>query len=710
MFFNQRRVRGGARKSLTAKLDYTRLEARELLAVAGFRDGHLAITLFNEGDRVVVDTVGDLVTINENPMIGGQKVAAADVRTLSVKGVASRLDQHVVFRGHFTLNNSNLENLYAAHVTSVTFAGNYDVSNQLAIVLSGSEPGGQITDSLGGMRPGRIQVGGWSWLNAGSHPISLKNMNHRFDGPVHLFSSNVDNGVVLNGSGDITLNTSMVQGNLQMATGGQINNGVDASIEIGARGIFEAGSVILGTTATDTFRAGSLTFNTQGLFRVTQNNDVHITGNSTAGTAWINSLGKVATTTDASFSTTAFAAFYGAAGIELGTQENSSISFGSLTVNSPQHVRVSHEGPLLFGGNSQVASLTVTSQGLVNNSTTARLNISGDLFVTAPAISLGRQLGSEFNSGRVRFQSTGPVELSQQSSLTFFGKNSSMNLLATSLGAVTTDPATILLTEGFAAFFGSAGIDLGRSENTTIQVGGLTLNSPQQAYVNIAGDVMFVGDGSVANLVLTATGHIGNGSQTRVNVTQNASLQGISINLGNQFSDTVTFGRVNFSASENVMIHQDNRMVLFGDNVAQNATLRSAGNILDAAMTHTVIHGLLDVEGNIINLGTAADESLSVQRLRFNSADNTNIKTISSVQFTGDSFAGNRLIFNAAGDITDLAPSHVRVANRVDLTAENIILGGALDRCFEIFGEDPLSRLVLNTPAGGIQNVVLSDC
>ena len=705
----QRRQRQSKNSS---QCNYWTLEPRNLLAVVTtFQDGHLAVTLFADGDHASIDVVDGFVTVNDQFPAKGLSVPASEVSILSVKGSAFRTNQTVNFRGEFSeLNSSMLDSLFAVDVSSVIFSGNYHVSNHAVVLLSRIESGGEITDGRFDGPLGKLRVDGFTWLNAGEGSISLKNPQHDFGGEVFLWSKGNTNQVTITDANDLRLAQTNIEGNFRVHAGGSISNSVNAAISIGGNAQIFAAAVEMGTNPTDSFSTQSLTFITKERFRVNQINDVMITGKNSAGSAWITTVGSIKTAPDTRFSTVGFAALYGGTGIELGLPSNNIMTFGSLTVNSPQQVVIDHDGPLQFAGNSSVDSLILSSTGRINNTPNARLNVNGDLSLDAPEIRLGVHAADFFQAGRINFQAIDHVELRPKNSLVFWGENFAGTLLATSPGMISTAPQAVLDVQGFAAFFGQNGIQLGTNSGNSIRSGGLTLNSPLAVVANLEGDVRFVGNSSVSQLTVNTTGDIRNGIQANLAVANDATFHANGITLGSEFNDSITLGRTHFSAASDVDIHQENRIVLFGNNQANNLKLASMFDVLDAPGTNTQVNGLFHVSGALINLATRDDETLNFGELTFNSSGNTNIRSNGPIRLIGQSYAGNRLILQAAGDITDLPTSTVMVVNRVDLTADNIVLGGALDRCFEIMGDDPTARLTLNTPHGGIRDVTLENC
>ncbi|MEM6602239.1 MAG: hypothetical protein AAF649_12725, partial [Verrucomicrobiota bacterium] len=218
--------------------------------------------------------------------------------------------------------------------------------------------------------------------------------------------------------------------------------------------------------------------------------------------------------------------------------------------------------------------------------------------------------------------------------------------------------------------------------------------------VDTAGDVAFTGNVSVGSLNIDTSANGGAGAAITddagitLSVTNNASLSGTSITLGDDATDTTNFGTLTFNGTGAVAIAEDSATVLTGTNTALSLDLDSSAGITDAVATSLTVTNNADFNGTSITLGDDAGDTTNFGTLTFNSAGAVTITEDSAMSLTGNntgaattlsSSAGvnlagsvtvNSLEVNAAGGaVTDTSGVTIAVSGFANLNGTSITIG-----------------------------------
>src|SRR5207245_2258934 len=121
------------------------------------------------------------------------------------------------------------------------------------------------------------------------------------------------------------------------------------------------------------------------------------------------------------------------------------------------------------------------------------------------AVNLGNQAGDNMQFGALMFNSTGSINISQDSATSVTGTNTADSLVLSSTGTITNTAAASLTVANNAHVSGTA-LTLGDQAGDTMNVGSLTFASPGTVSIAEDSDMQLAGAGTGAVVDLNAAG------------------------------------------------------------------------------------------------------------------------------------------------------------------------------------------------------------
>lgn len=686
---------GGTNQQVTLNGNYSNAAGRSIQSVAasGIRSfnvngnyqlsGNLNVNLDEGGGQVSQGTASQL-------RVGGSTIINANSNAITL------LNANNDFVGNVSVSTS-VGDIGIADANNISFS-NISTTGDLT-----ANAGGNIADPAGSS----ISVGGITRFNAtnvvlGDNTGDLVNFNA-------ISSTTTQDFILTEDSATTLLNVSAR--NLTVNASGGIFDGRRTDIDVSEQATFNAATAIrIGENGTDTFNAGSINFNAGGHVHIWENTGIIFTGDNTATSITAISEANIADNATATINITNIAHFEGA-NITLGDtatdQYNSGslefISYGdlNLTENSDTHIiETKNEAQRLF----------LTSEGAITDAATAKVNVELFSQFTANSVNLGESDTDEFNSGSIGFNTTGAFNISEDSATNIAGFNSANSTSITSSGAITNiftgvnGNGTNIDIATLASFEGSS-ITLGEEANDSVNFGALQLNSSGVATVTEDSATHLTQSSQVQALNLTSAGAVTDALTSSINVTEVASVEGTSIRWGENTGDQVNAGSFTLNSNGAVEINEDSSLNLTGINTADSLTLIASGNITDSLNAQTRVTNLLSVSGGLINLGSESTDIVQMGQLEFNSTANTFITADTGFEITGNNRAGNLLILESQGSITDSPTAETIAQNGATFTATDVIIGDLATDCFDIL--NGVGPAVISS---GTSNVILGGC
>ncbi|MEM7453065.1 MAG: hypothetical protein AAF456_01805 [Planctomycetota bacterium] len=497
---------------------------------------------------------------------------------------------------------------------------------------------------------------------------------------------------------------------------GGIFDGRSTSLVVDGNAEFRADRIRIGEHISDTFTAGSITFDSTGHVDFFEDDSTHIVGTNTARTLDITSQGDLTDSPDTTIAVQ-FGAGLEADNIYLGDSADDSLTLGSFYFHSDGDLFLNSESDIrIVDSKNQAGTLHLNAIGSITDADDASVTVNGTAWLVATdEITIGDTLQDDFNAGAIQWSSGQRALIHEDSDTTLINEFSEITASPaadiSSAGLINNMPGLRLNIAGTASFTGTD-IFLGIPEVDSINFGSLTVNTPGgtgEARVIENSDTILTGASLVRRLELTSDGTIADSDIAETFVTGLARFTADAITLG----DTSSFnsGTLNIDSPGNVFVNEGSDIVLSGTSRANSLTLNASGNLLDAADAQTYVEFLLDVSGNLINLGVGETDFLSFSSLTFRSTGNTNIVQdafagLSGLTLVGNSLAGDKLILESTGDILDDDEAETVAVNQANFTGMDVIIGDSDLDCFEVMlGGD--ANVFVN--AGGEESVT-SGC
>lgn len=216
----------------------------------------------------------------------------------------------------------------------------------------------------------------------------------------------------------------------------------------------------------------------------------------------------------------------------------------------------------IVGLNVANGNATITAGGNLTNDTAAVIGVNSNASLTAPAITLGDQFGDSVNFGSLTFVATGLVNIAEDSATQLTGNSSAAALLLDSTAAITNTTSASVSVAG-NAFVQGTSVTLGNQAGDSINFGSLTFSSTGATSIAEDSSTQLSGDSTASALTLSSTGAITNAAAATVAVTNNATFNSTSINLGTQAGDDFNVGSLTFTASAGGVTIEENSGVNF---------------------------------------------------------------------------------------------------------------------------------------------------
>ncbi len=491
-------------------------------------------------------TVSGDVDLTQDSIVRLATTSANNLRVRSSAGIFDRQSSVITVTDLATfdgarvrLGDNGTDRFNAGRVT-FNSTGHVNITEDSAMQIAGTNTAlnahlfslGALTNSAGAS----ITVTNNLGLDADSIDLGNAVDDQLSAGAFYFFAPGV---VSLNANSNIHLvqvNNEAAQ--LILTTTGVITDDLTAELLVSGNSSFNAASVNLGETLTDSFNSGTITFATTDQFKITENSDLIIAGSSTAGNSIINSSDQLTNANEATMTVTNNAAFYGNTSINLGTRIGDVFNFGSLTINSPGDVVVSENSDTQFAGLSQVDSLILTSLGDISDQINALTTIDTGARFAGLSVVLGDHPTTDiFNAGLISFDSPGQVDITEVSGILLFGTNQANSLTLIANGNVSDTP-TAQTTVNTLLNVSGALINLGTDAADFLSFQSLTFNSTANTNLAVNSGVQLVGNSQAGDrLILSSTGNITDQDVAQTRVQNFATFTGIDIIIGELATD-----------------------------------------------------------------------------------------------------------------------------------------------------------------------------
>jgi hypothetical protein len=646
----------------------------------------------------ITTSAGSSLTVTGNARFSGPSINLGSAQgdsvqlgslTIVTSGTATVVeDGDMVLSGTSSASGLNLTATGLISDANASIAVTGGASLTASQITIGEDPtaswnvAGQLAlNATGG---GAIRVRGGASAQFGSFALSTTGAADIFQqSSLQLSGSSAVGSLILNSGTNIVDNGSsvVVNGNAQLtAPVLSLLNDADETLTIAGNALFESvsgGAITIAAGGTANF--GSLTFRTAGTASIFEDDDTTLTGSSTAGSLTLNSQQAL---TDN--------------GASITVSGNASLTGGSIALTSAAGETLSITGNASF--TSRTGSIIIAAAG-------------------------------QANFGSLTFDTTGAVQIHEDSSTAFSGTSNSQSLQIVSAGTVTDTDASgnsaAISVSADASFTGSS-IQVGDSTSDRLAVTGnlnltatsggillasdgailmgtLTFNSPGPVAIFEKDSTEIVGANTAQTLNITSAGALIDPAQIVVQDT--AVFSGTSVYLAGDPADvlnisgnapliatgggsitvaeagTVFMGSVTFQTTGTVLIAEDDGMLITGTNTAGSATLSSAGTMSNASSSSIDVTGLANLTAPVIQLGTATADTVNFSSLQLQSSGSVTIVEDSGMNLVNTSTIATRADLTASGTDPDLT-----VTGTLQTTSGTLLLKAVRDVIFAATG------------------------
>ncbi|MEM9940516.1 MAG: hypothetical protein AAF939_02925 [Planctomycetota bacterium] len=332
-----------------------------------------------------------------------------------------------------------------------------------------------------------------------------------------------------------------------LTSDGNVTDTVNSEINVERIAMFWADNVALGDTFFDEFNAGSIAFQVDQHFQISEDGSMNIVGFNFANSLAIQSNGTLSnvyrstTGRGTQIAVTTTAQLSAANSIEIGVQADDEIRFGSLTVNSPNGLaEIQQDNDILLTGQTSVRDIQLQSTGSITDSTTSSFFATGNASFTGSDIVIGDQITDRYDALSTNVQATGSVEIIENSGLNLYGINRAESLTIRANGLITDsfDADTQII--GHVDLQGTL-INLGTDLSDFLTFGSISYNSVQNTNISANSDIVMSGNSLVGNqLILASTGDILDSPDADTRVQNRAVLTGVDVIIGELATDCFT--------------------------------------------------------------------------------------------------------------------------------------------------------------------------
>ena len=329
--------------------------------------------------------------------------------------------------------------------------------------------------------------------------------------------------------------------NMFLQSTGAITDAAETQVTVIQLSSFIANSVNIGNEPTDAFNSGSISFNTESQFRISENSDTVITGDNSAGNIDVTSIGSVTNDTnggsDPGTIDVETLAIFDATSINLGNQANDTVNFGGLQFNSPGDVAVSENSDIVLSQSSSASSANLISTGSIFDAEGAVLDIAGTTTFVGDNILIGDNASDSFTTQLLTVQATGDASLTEQTGLAITGINRAASMTLQTGGNIIDTPTADTLITGNFSLSGDL-LNLGNEGTDLLNFGSLTVDSAGNTNITSDGSIQLAGINQIGGiLLLSASGDLTDIGLTRTEIVTRAILSGDDVILGDLVDD-----------------------------------------------------------------------------------------------------------------------------------------------------------------------------
>lgn len=530
---------------------------------------------------------------------------------------------------------------------------------------------------------------------------------------------------------NIVLNSSDV-GSMRLRSLGGIMDGLATSINVeGKAELFGNNRIRLGEGGQDIFNAGSIEFRSNGHVHIGENSDTIFTGDNKAGSLNVKSWGHVADFQSTSINVRNETGLEGIS-VVLGDSPTNVFNSGSLYFWTSEAFDVTEDSHShIIETKNQAGSFKLESAGTITDADNARVTVNGLAEFKARTVDVGDTRDDWFVAGAMNFETVGQFKISENSHLNIVGENSAANTVINSTGNISNAVDAKVDVRNVAAFFAD-NIVLGTRSGDEFNAGTVNFRTADGAnglvQINEDSATNVGGVSTAKTLKILSSGDITDSPRSDLNVENNSQLMTTAtkgrivmgdsgvMRDGTPFDATFDTRTLTIQSDGNSVVEEDGDIILTGANSANSMSLIAKGDngrILDTQETQIDVRYNLNIEGDLVNLGTgvipngSSTDRLEFSSLTFQSSGNVKVSADDSFFLIGSSETGGFLTLESEGNIQSTAGSELLSTSGAQFDGMDILVGHLADDCFDIINTNPDGSVRLQVNGDGTEDVQL---
>ncbi|MBL8810061.1 MAG: hypothetical protein JNM43_07795 [Planctomycetaceae bacterium] len=566
---------------------------------------------------------------NDSTLIEGT-VQAASLNIVSTGSITNAANSSVSVTNNasfsgvsLNLGNANNDNIQLGSFSSNT-TGATVLSENDSTLIEGTVQAASLNIASSGSITNSANSSVSITNNASFNGTSL-NLGFANNDQVTLgsFSSTTTGATALSENDNTLIEGTVQAASLNIVSTGSISNAANSNVSITNNASFNGTSLNLGFANNDQVTLGSFSSTTTGATALSENDGTLIEGTVQAASLNLVSTGSISNAANSNVSITNNASFNGTS-LNLGFANNDNVTLGSFTSTTTGAAELSENDSTLIEGTLQAASLNIVSTGSISNAASSSVSITNNASFNGTSLNLGFANNDNVTLGSFSSSTTGATALSENDSTLIEGTVQAASLNMVSTGSITNADSSSINVTNNASFVGTS-LNLGFANNDNVQLGSFSSNTTGATVLSENNSTLIEGTVQAASLNLVSAGSISNAANSNVNITNNASFNGTSLNLGFANNDSITLGSFSSNTTGATALSENGDTLLDSQLQAGSALIRSTGNITNSPGLAVNVTGLLDLSANTITLGNNPSDSVTMGSLHFQSTGATTI-------------------------------------------------------------------------------------
>lgn len=340
---------------------------------------------------------------------------------------------------------------------------------------------------------------------------------------------------------------------------------------------------------------------------------------------------------------------------------------------------------IVFSGDYAVTGdMSVTMEGVggsLTDADTSSIEVGGLTFITARNNDVVLDEDVDLQ-GSLRVSTLGgrDVTIVDNNDLQIASALVSGNLNLTAEDITDVSGATIEV-DG-AGIFEADSVTLGDNTDDVTNFRTSRFNVSGQVNLSEDSNIIF-GNSVMGSLIADSVGGIFDGRSTNVTIFGNANMNAdFGVRLGEHGLDTFDAGSLTITSAGHVHVFEDSGTMFLGDTVARTMDITSLGDVTNEPGSSITTSFATGFEGDNVDLGNAAGDTVSLGGVYFWSLGDVNISEDADLFVIDKKNRADRMALRSTGNIADRDDAIMTVDRLSTFQATNVNIGDSLNDRF----------------------------